>query len=198
MRFNKFVFAFFLLVATAAWAEKPLVVPPDPEMETAAANATEKDQPTKPSEASKEAEKEQPEQPEQNVSADNKTEREQPDTLSILSNLRTTKEIRKVQVEIAKMDNELRELRTVRISSLPQLMPPAKRHVKSSTKSASRPKVVAVEGVGAQLRAVLRTRSGLVTVKTGDRIGSGKVSCIEPNRVMVRYGHTEIPLNFVE
>ncbi len=102
-----------------------------------------------------------------------------------------------MQVEIAKMDKQLRELRNPMIvSPFPQLAPP---QAKPRTKSKPvRPKVVAVQGVGGKLHAVLRTRTGLVTVRSGDRIGTGKVIRIEPNRVMVRYGKSETSLSFVE
>ena len=73
------------------------------------------------------------------------------------------------------------------------------RAVKSKAKrKAPRPKVLAVQGIGGKLSAVLLAGNGFLTVYEGDKVGTGTVLSITPDRVVVRYGRTETLLSFAE
>lgn len=222
-----FILIFLALISAIAWADDSLISrPPTPEMKEVSAkveadspgagdNATEKGQgdavaanfddeaDTKekalPGKSDTKIEKTATVKPEEeHLAADVAGTPQDMDALSLLSHLRTTFEIRKVQVDIAEKDKKLRELHTPVV--LPQLSPiVSPQATQPRVKTAPvRPKVVAIQGVGGKLSAVLRTKEGLVTVRQGDKIGSGKVTCIEPDRVLVRYGSADTSLNFLE
>jgi len=190
----------FLAFSTHAGADSSLISRPVEAVEENATTTEADDAATPPKPDLKTSEPELPSK----ESNDNATSMEEakripiaPDALQILSNLRTTLEIRTLEVSLAKQDKMLREL------TMPTILPGSlvKQNKQGNSKPKSReprPKVVAVQGIGGKLSAVLLDKNGTLKVQEGDKIGSGIVTSITPDRVMVKYGKTEIPLSFKE
>jgi hypothetical protein len=121
-----------------------------------------------------------------------------PDPLQIMSDLRTSLEIRKLQVALSTQDKLLREALMPTTTKLLNISKKSKPVNSQKTRKAPHPKVVAVQGVGGKLSAVLSTGNGILTVYEGDKVGTGTVVSIAPDRVMVRYGKAKTFLNFAE
>lgn len=116
-------------------------------------------------------------------------------TLQELSRKRAQLELCKIEVQLAREEKELKELRKKPEQERPK--PPVR--TQPVKRPAPRPVVISVQGTDGQaLSATLKTRQGLLTVQKGDRVMGGVVENIRPDRVVMRFNGKSAPLIFQE
>ena len=119
-------------------------------------------------------------QAEENVTGD--VQVSSPGVIDEFSRLRTELERKKLQVEIARQNEQLRSLE---IASMPARVPAAP----TVSRQAVPLRVQSVFGRGRDLRAVIeQPGKGTATVAVGDRIGGETVATISADAVVVRSG----------